>query len=178
MSSEKELVFVAGHRPIYSDKIRYYKEKQFMEKISPPPLYSDTATAIKSYADLFKIHAAERRKIEEKRLAVEKARQAEEGNSAGKAKGEMPHEERVQREEIAAQESQEQAGQKSRHDTGNQEAPSSESEEALVKPGASMKDPALRSLALRIAEETVRQERVQADMERKIVQPQTGKESA
>lgn len=41
-----------------------------------------------------------------------------------------------------------------------------------------MKDPALRSLALRIAEETVRQERVQADMERKIVQPQTGKESA
>ena len=72
---EKELVFVAGFRPIFGDKIRYYKEKFFTDKITVPPLISDTATEIKSYANLFLVHAAERKKIEDKQLAVEKARQ-------------------------------------------------------------------------------------------------------
>ena len=75
MDAEKELVFVAGFRPIFGDKIRYYKEKFFTDKITTPPLISDTATEIKSYANLFRVHAAERRKIEEKQIAVAKARQ-------------------------------------------------------------------------------------------------------
>ena len=75
MDAEKELVFVAGFRPIFGDKIRYYKEKFFTDKITAPPLISDTATEIKSYANLFLVHAAERKKIEDKQLAVEKARQ-------------------------------------------------------------------------------------------------------
>ena len=33
MSSEKELVFVAGHRPIYGNKLRYYLQPFFMEKL-------------------------------------------------------------------------------------------------------------------------------------------------
>ena len=75
MDAEKELVFVAGFRPIFGDKIRYYKEKFFTDKITAPPLISDTATEIKSYAHLFRVHAAERRKIEDRQIAVAKARQ-------------------------------------------------------------------------------------------------------
>ena len=33
MSSEKELVFVAGHRPIYGNKLRYYLQSFFTKKI-------------------------------------------------------------------------------------------------------------------------------------------------
>ena len=33
MSSEKELVFVAGHRPIYGDKLRYYLQPFFTERL-------------------------------------------------------------------------------------------------------------------------------------------------
>ena len=53
----------------------YYKEKFFTDKITAPPLISDTATEIKSYANLFRVHAAERRKIEDRQIAVAKARQ-------------------------------------------------------------------------------------------------------
>ncbi len=33
MSSEREFVFVAGHRPIYGNKLRYYLKPFFYRKI-------------------------------------------------------------------------------------------------------------------------------------------------
>ena len=33
MSSEKELVFVAGHKPIFGNKLRYYLQPFFLERL-------------------------------------------------------------------------------------------------------------------------------------------------
>ena len=86
MPADRELVFVAGFRPIYGKKIRYYEEQYFMDRIMDPPLFSDTATQIQSFSQLFAVHAAERQKIEERQQTVAKARigadQADEGASA------------------------------------------------------------------------------------------------
>lgn len=72
MNGKKELVFVAGHKPIFGDKFRYYEHKYFLEKILPEPLYSDTATKIATFEDLFRVHAAESKaRIERKRLVDE-----------------------------------------------------------------------------------------------------------
>lgn len=75
MPQDRELVFVAGFRAIYGYKLRYYEEPWFMQRIKPPPLFSDTATKIQSYANLFAVHELERKKIEEKREKVSTARQ-------------------------------------------------------------------------------------------------------
>ena len=53
MPADRELVFVAGFRPIYGKKIRYYEEQYFMDRIMDPPLFSDTATQIQSFSQLF-----------------------------------------------------------------------------------------------------------------------------
>ena len=74
MPADRELVFVAGFRPIYGKKIRYYEEQYFMDRIMDPPLFSDTATQIQSFSQLFAVHAAERQKIEERQQTVAKAR--------------------------------------------------------------------------------------------------------
>ena len=74
MPADRELVFVAGARPIYGKKIRYYEEPYFMERVMDPPLFSDTATQIQSFAQLFAVHAAERRKIEQRQETVAQAR--------------------------------------------------------------------------------------------------------
>ncbi len=34
MSSEKELVFVAGHKPIFGDKLRYYLQPFFLKRLN------------------------------------------------------------------------------------------------------------------------------------------------
>ena len=74
MPADRELVFVAGFRPVYGKKIRYYEQKYFMDRVLGPPLFSDTATQIQSYAQLFAVHAAERRKIEARQEEVARAR--------------------------------------------------------------------------------------------------------
>ena len=86
MPDDRELVFVAGFRPVYGKKIRYYEEQYFMDRVMDPPLFSDTATQIQSFSQLFAVHAAERKKIEERQQTVANARigadQADEGASA------------------------------------------------------------------------------------------------
>lgn len=74
MSSEKELVFVAGHNPIYGDKLRYYKHSEFLKVILPPPAFSDTATAIHDFDQLFEVHKAETEEREDKRKEVAAAK--------------------------------------------------------------------------------------------------------
>lgn len=78
MSSEKELVFVAGHKAIYGDKLRYYLFPWMLNrtKIEPPPI-SDSVTQILNYEDLRKVQAAELASKREDRLRVlaEKARE-------------------------------------------------------------------------------------------------------
>lgn len=60
MSSEKELVFVAGHKAILGDKLRYYLQPFFTKRtLIPEPLYSDKATQILNFVDLFGVHAAD-----------------------------------------------------------------------------------------------------------------------
>lgn len=78
MPQDRELVFIAGFRAIYGYKLRYYEEPFFKKRIFPPPLFSDTATKIQSYQNLFDVHALERKKIEEKREKVASARKARE----------------------------------------------------------------------------------------------------
>lgn len=60
MSSEKELVFVAGHNAIYGDKLRYYEYPFLLKrtKIDEPPI-SDYVTQVETYDDLFAIHRRE-----------------------------------------------------------------------------------------------------------------------
>lgn len=60
MSSEKELVFVAGQKPIFGDKFRYYKNEGFMKRVLPAPLYSDSCTKVATYEDLFQVHEADK----------------------------------------------------------------------------------------------------------------------
>ena len=75
MDEEKELVFVTGKRPIFADKIRFYKEPYFVKRVSvKAPPFSDTCTEVKNYDQLFAIHEPERRAQEEKKRKVEEAR--------------------------------------------------------------------------------------------------------
>lgn len=75
LSSEEEIVFLAGHKPIRGKKLRYYLFPWFTKRILPEPLYSDTCTTISSYEDLFKVHEAERQELEQ-RIAEVKEQKA------------------------------------------------------------------------------------------------------
>lgn len=75
MNSEKEIVFVAGHRPVFGDKLRYYKEPYFLKRIMDPPLISDQCTHIKDFETLLKVHEAE---LEKLRRDKEKIKQIKE----------------------------------------------------------------------------------------------------
>lgn len=71
MSSEKEIVFVAGHKPIFGDKLRFYKHKMFTDRTKlGAPVTSDIVTQVQSYKDLFAVHAAEQAETEEKKQHV------------------------------------------------------------------------------------------------------------
>ena len=59
MPGNRELVFIAGHKPIYGRKLRYYEEKFFMDRVIDPPPHSDKVTVIDDYDSLFAIHKAE-----------------------------------------------------------------------------------------------------------------------
>lgn len=61
MSSEKELVFVAGHRAIFGDKLRYYLHSFLLSRTKiDEPAISDTVTQVNNYADFFAIHGREK----------------------------------------------------------------------------------------------------------------------
>ena len=84
MSAEKELVFVAGHKPIFGDKLRYY-EYPFLTKRTQvtPPATSDKVTRVTNYGELFRVHEADAAAKEEdrKRVLADEARK--EGLSYG-----------------------------------------------------------------------------------------------
>lgn len=71
LSPRKEIVFVAGHKPILGKKLFYF-EHEWLDKRTKlkPPLYSDTLTSITSYDELFRVHAAERKDLEERTAEV------------------------------------------------------------------------------------------------------------
>lgn len=72
MSTEEELVFVAGHKAIKGIKLRYYNEPFFKKRTAddkgnnPPPTLSDPITVVENYDQLFAIHAADAKEREEK----------------------------------------------------------------------------------------------------------------
>lgn len=74
MSGDKELVFVAGQKPILGRKLKYYEEPFFMKKILPEPLFSDEGTSIISFDDLFRVHAAESKARMERKFLVDEAK--------------------------------------------------------------------------------------------------------
>ena len=80
MSSEKELVFIAGHKPILGDKLRYYQVPWLLKRTQIKfPAISDTVTQIRSYEELNKVHSADIKKKEEDRDAVLTAMASKEG---------------------------------------------------------------------------------------------------
>lgn len=71
MSSEKELVFVAGHKAIFGDKLRYYEYPALLHRTQLGcPKTSDSATTVRSYSELFALHAADAQAKEETRISV------------------------------------------------------------------------------------------------------------
>jgi type IV secretion system protein VirD4 len=93
MSQDKELVFVAGHKPIFGDKFRYFEHELFTNKIMEAPLYSDECTKIQSYADLFSVHSLDAQDRFEKQKAV---RLAKEKAIAGKGEDHEESKEQTQ----------------------------------------------------------------------------------
>ena len=77
MPADRELVFVAGFRPIYGKKLFYFKQKFFTDRTkTPPPTFSDLRTEVKSYAQLFAVHRADRAAAEARLREVQEARAA------------------------------------------------------------------------------------------------------
>lgn len=71
---KKELIFIAGHKPIYGNKLEWYKEPFLAKKAGKAPLFSDTASVIKDFNSLFDVHAAESAAKERKREAIRQAK--------------------------------------------------------------------------------------------------------
>ena len=80
MSTEEELVFVAGHKAIKGIKLRYYNEPFFKKRTADdkgnnaPPTLSDPITVVANYDQLFAIHAADTKEREEKIAKVRAAK--------------------------------------------------------------------------------------------------------
>ncbi len=75
MSSEKELIFVAGHKPILADKLRWYLQPYFKEKIQDEPLKSDTCTKIQDYETLRRVHEREAEKKLQKKMQIQRLKE-------------------------------------------------------------------------------------------------------
>jgi hypothetical protein len=97
MSTEEELVFVAGHKAIKGIKLRYYEKPYFTKRINnnPQPTLSDPITVVENYDQLFAIHAADTKEREEKIATV----QAAKAKRAGKKQN--TNEERSKKEVIS-----------------------------------------------------------------------------
>lgn len=59
MDSEKEIVFVAGNKPVFGKKLRYYLQPFFKKRLLPEPPISDRCTYINDFASLMKVHEVE-----------------------------------------------------------------------------------------------------------------------
>lgn len=80
MSSEKELVFVAGHKVIYGDKLRYYLYPWLLNRTKiQHPAISDKVTQIRNYQELRDVQAADLKSKEQDRLMVLTAKAEEDG---------------------------------------------------------------------------------------------------
>lgn len=101
MSSEKELVFIAGHKPILGDKLRYYQVPWLLKRTQIKfPAISDTVTQIRSYEELNKVHSADIKKKEEDRDAVLTAMASKEGLSLKEYKLKLEEERKAHEKEI------------------------------------------------------------------------------
>lgn len=108
MSKTKELVMVQGAKPILAKKIQWFKVPFFKKRVYDPqhgnsggmpnPKFSDTCTEVKTYEELFRVHAPEVADVREKQAAVEQARLAAKKQLAGKNSEEnpLPHPENTQ----------------------------------------------------------------------------------
>jgi len=79
MSSEKELVFVAGHKPIFGDKLRYYEYPFLIKRTQIKcPAVSDTVTRVTNFKELFRVQEADQAAKEDdrKRVLEDQARKA------------------------------------------------------------------------------------------------------
>ena len=71
MSSEKELVFVAGHKAIFGNKLRYYEYPFLIKRTQIKcPAVSDTVTRVTNFKELFDVHAADQAAKEDDRKRV------------------------------------------------------------------------------------------------------------
>ena len=71
MSPEKELVFVAGHKAIFGDKLRYYEHPFLIKRTQIKcPATSDTVTQVTNFEELFQVHAADQEAKEDERQRV------------------------------------------------------------------------------------------------------------
>ncbi len=74
----EEIVFVAGHKPIRGNKLKYFEIPYFQERVPlckeckkySLPTFSDTFTKVESFDDLFKVHEAEKVDLEKRISAV------------------------------------------------------------------------------------------------------------
>lgn len=86
MSKKKELVMVQGAKPILAKKIQWFNVPFFKKRVYDPqhgnkggipnPQFSDVCTEVKTYEELFRVHAPEVADVLEKQAAVTKARKA------------------------------------------------------------------------------------------------------
>ena len=78
MDSEKEIVFIAGKKPIFGNKLRYWKTPAFKtffaKRVIDEPAFSDKATSVYDYKDLFAVNAPELESQAAKKAAVIKAK--------------------------------------------------------------------------------------------------------
>ena len=119
MPADRELVFVAGHRPIYGKKLRYYEEPYFTERIKTPPAFSDTFTKVQTFAQLFAVHAADLAEIRARQEAVAAARAEAEGSIQEQAE-QMPQQPPSKREEHPDEEGSETPAEADRFETGEE----------------------------------------------------------
>lgn len=77
MSSEKEIVFVAGHKPIFGDKLRYYLQPMFLNrtKINPPAI-SDYVTQVSTFPEMMEQLQKDNEKLEKSKKETLKAQAA------------------------------------------------------------------------------------------------------
>lgn len=118
MSAEKELVFVAGHRPIYGDKLRYYEYPFLVKRTQVQcPAISDAATRVTSYAEMADVQKGDRKLKEEARRKVleEEARQLGEDYGAYRKRLEFERQNRENAFRKTIQESREKSDEKNSH---------------------------------------------------------------
>ena len=145
MSQEKELVFVGGHRPIYGDKIRFYLEPYFKKRVQAPPPFSDTCTPVKTYDQLFAVHAADVADMKEKQRTVAEARaKADAQKKAVESKKEAPASKEPEVKDSAPEQAEPQATAEAQAEPAPQQETEKESEATIQQtvadaPSARMK---------------------------------------